>query len=338
LGPSLLTKVWIPQSAVNWDPKRGYCRFRCATTDLKAATVSSTSSTGTVFQGGKSQSFVPGLLNRHLSRIGGDFQWSAIRMEQMISSGIPQTSLSGILCSIIEGLNKQMEQPLNTSLVHQLDSRARFLGVGFCRVQAECSRCFGVLRKAMEANEGLVCPNGCQSSASHRSIKWECSGTIDDGTGQAKLYAEREAAMCLLGVSPKLVSYIEEGVWKSAKMTIQFSKSVPIKTSLGKSLHLAIASASASNRVLRRKMCTPNMDDILLQMDAVHRAEYLIQWHCRSSPEPTRRRVYFVKCKALPKLLHLSQTELELSNGSRRVSYSLPPLKLLLVDCGRSPT
>jgi hypothetical protein len=42
-----------------------------------------------------------------------------------------------------------------------------------------------------------VCPNGCLME--HSRIKWECSGVLDDGSGQAKLYAERDAALSLLG-------------------------------------------------------------------------------------------------------------------------------------------
>ena len=30
------------------------------------------------------------------------------------------------------------------------------------------------------------------------AIKWECSGTLDDGTGQAVLYAERDVAMAVI--------------------------------------------------------------------------------------------------------------------------------------------
>ena len=71
-------------------------------------------------------------------------------------------------------------------------SRAKILGITFCRAHIECASCFRVLNTSCR-----VCPNGC--SRSHATVKWEVSATIDDGTGQAKLYADRDAALLVLG-------------------------------------------------------------------------------------------------------------------------------------------
>jgi hypothetical protein len=42
----------------------------------------------------------------------------------------------------------------------------------------------------------LMFPNGCP--VEHEQIKWECRVVIDNGSGQAKLYVERDAALSLL--------------------------------------------------------------------------------------------------------------------------------------------
>ena len=70
------------------------------------------------------------------------------------------------------------------------------------------------------------CPkNDCPKHAF--GVRWECSGVLDDGTGQATLYADGDAALTLLGFSAKAIQTIEEGVWSARDGRIQFMKSIP---------------------------------------------------------------------------------------------------------------
>ncbi|CAJ1958562.1 unnamed protein product [Cylindrotheca closterium] len=181
----------------------------------------------------------------------------------------------------------------------------------------------------------LKCPSG-HSSVSFE-VRWECSGIVDDGTGQAKLYAERDAALTLLGMDAFTIKNIEEGIWSIPSGTIQFQKSVPPPEFLrAKVMHSVI-----QNRRCKRK-------NPLSLLEPSFRAEYLLHHHCRSSPQPRRPLDYFVRCKPLSdQIPHLHHTMVESSvvtrsvNGSREyalaiqdvATYSLPPLKLVLVDC-----
>jgi hypothetical protein len=169
----------------------------------------------------------------------------------------------------------------------------------------------------------LRCPNNHSPDA--YQVLWECSGIVDDGTGQAKLYAAREAAMTLLGMNAFTLQSIEEGVWSTPTGTLRFSKSIPPSAHL----HQRLQGVRHLNNPLQR--LPPSI-----------RAEYLLQHHCRSSAAPKRRLEYFIRCKPLSdKIAYLHHTMTESSFMSNRESalanqeaatYALPPLKLVLVD------
>jgi hypothetical protein len=188
----------------------------------------------------------------------------------------------------------------------------------------------------------FVFPNGCP--VEHARIKWECSGVVDDGSGQAKLYAERDAALSLLGAGLH-VHDIEAGAWR-IQGGILFQKAVPPKSFVKQAI-LEAHSLAQQDLVARHKN---KKRQILEEQDVVKfltlqaRAEYYMQQHCRQSLEPGRPLDYYVRCKPLSdEAFCLNQTQVEmatppmrdyLQSSSMDVStYSLPPLKLALVDC-----
>jgi hypothetical protein len=176
----------------------------------------------------------------------------------------------------------------------------------------------------------LQCPNRCLAHC-YRA-KWECSGTVDDGTGQATLYADGDAALTLLGMSEDVIQWIERGIWCFPGGVLTFKKSLPPSKQL----------REAVRNILILKVSTAEQTRLLSQP---LRAEYLLHTHCRSSTQPQRPLDYYVRCKPLPdKMRHLHHTTLDscfASDTSDKASifhgevssYSLPSLKLQLVDC-----
>lgn len=188
---------------------------------------------------------------------------------------------------------------------------------------------------------GWICPKG-HNVSEYGAIKWECSGTLDDGTGQAKLYAERDAALILLDLcsTPRQRQYrewIEEGVWCCRdKNGIVFSRILPIDRKLGEAISKA--------RSKRRWGEIWNEMTVLEHMDPVSRGKYLMEYHLRTSH--FRPLTFFVRCK--PVSPSVKQTEIRLTvpaattpkwnDGAfasfyrKNCSYCLPPLQLNLVD------
>jgi hypothetical protein len=181
----------------------------------------------------------------------------------------------------------------------------------------------------------LRCPNQCSVEAVE--VKWECSGILDDGTGQAKVYVERDVALTLLGMTRQTIEWVEQGVWSAAGGTVRFNKSVPPSQYLQDQARLALSRATREQR--KRKQ----QQDPLRFLAPATRAEYLLQYHCRLSSRPRRPLDYFVRCKPLAdSIRHLNHTMVDafFPSGNKRGSvscgvptYSLPPLKLQLVDC-----
>jgi hypothetical protein len=174
----------------------------------------------------------------------------------------------------------------------------------------------------------LRCPRNCPAEC--YGVKWECNGILDDGTGQAKLYAELEAALTLLGMSSQVIEWIEQGAWSKENGLVRFSKPIPPPRQLQLSVEAVLYRS-------RNKQGDP-----LKLLNVEDRAEYLMQQHCRSSI--ARRKLdYFVRCKPLSdKAIHLTQTQTEVFfednvkgflSKTDAATYSLPPLKLQLVDC-----
>ena len=177
-------------------------------------------------------------------------------------------------------------------------------------------------------------------------VKWECSGVLDDGTGQATMYADGDAALTLLGMSAETIQVIEMGVWSMHDGCIQFMKSIPPPKNLReKVIDTLVAQRSDDCKI-------PSIVDPLRLLSIQDRASYLLERHCRSSIRPRQQLDYYVRCKPLVKkdnaTPHLDHTTIdsffeECSNNTNESStiyrgqvssYTIPSLKLELVDCG----
>jgi hypothetical protein len=188
----------------------------------------------------------------------------------------------------------------------------------------------------------LRCPNNCNVNY-HGSIKWECSGVLDDGTGQAKLYAEREAALSLLGMSAIAMQAVEAGAWVSDR-GIVFVKTAPPAPHIRSAVVMARSLAREALRLRsggRHHRVVLQESDVLPYLTPSTQAAYCLERHGRSSVLPLREVSYLVRCKPLSDhVSHLNHTEVDLAvpgpDGSRASrptpSYALPPLKLTLVD------
>ncbi|GKY91234.1 hypothetical protein MPSEU_000096000 [Mayamaea pseudoterrestris] len=183
----------------------------------------------------------------------------------------------------------------------------------------------------------LRCPKNC--SIQYAGVKWECSGILDDGTGQAKLLAERDVALAWLGMSHAAVRHIEQGVWSTEK-GIVFSKGMPPKSYLRSAVQNARSSAQNEGRHCPGRQLRDQ--DVFKYLTTTAYGEYLMQRHCRESQAPLRNLTYYVRCKPMSDVLHLHQTCIDLNvPGVRQgevhrrdmATYSLPALKLNLVDC-----
>ena len=178
--------------------------------------------------------------------------------------------------------------------------------------------------------DSLQCPKGCAPDGYF--LKWEASAIVDDGRGQGKLYSEREAALTLLGMSPETVQSIEDGVWGMESGVLQFQKSFPPSKSLQTAVSQALSSAGRRNK-----------KNAIYLLSREMRAKYLLEHHCRYSRAPFRPLDYLIRCKPLADEAQLlNQTEIESFFSTKSdgfvsridsASYSLPPLKLQLVDC-----
>lgn len=185
------------------------------------------------------------------------------------------------------------------------------------------------------------CPNKCPIY--NLGVKWECSGILDDGTGQATLYADGDVALTLLGMSAETIQWIEEGIWSTDCGFLLFKKSLPPSKHLRDIVSHALSQKTTVTELIR---LLPPKD----------RAEYLLQKHCRSSNAPRRPLEYYVRCKPLPdKMRHLNHSTIDnffidrvsgdgdhgrntcrvaSIHRGETITYTLPSLKLELVDCG----
>ena len=109
-------------------------------------------------------------------------------------------------------------------------------------------------------------------------------------------------------------------------------------------LQPCIQAAMSRTRKKGKEQSKP--EDALKYLTPEVRAEYLLYSHCGSSSRPRRALDYFVRCRPLSDTVEgLNQTEAKMflrtndDKGGGIVAtgiptYSLPPLKLDLVDCG----
>jgi hypothetical protein len=197
------------------------------------------------------------------------------------------------------------------------------------------------------------CPRGCSVELYGASIKWECSGNLDGNTGQAKLRAESEVAVMLLGLTHETKQMIEEGAWDSKYGCVVFRRTNPPPSYICKAVeaanlkfrdyekqrrHLHKSNQALDNQFEKRRA--------LEFLDSAEtRATYFLYQHCRLSPRPTRPLDYLVRCKPVVVaggIMHLNHTEVEvvapgpregMPSRSSEATYSLPPLEVVLVDC-----
>jgi hypothetical protein len=419
---SIGVMVRIPRSAVLYEPKRGYTRFRCRFDDLSASLqfFSRESRFKATYRSQPLLDFVcsgrmlPGVLDgRPQRRMHGDATAKVTlqRGELFLpprNAGIPHFSLLELSWAICSDLKNNSRKMLAPSLVREIRG-ATLLGITYCRAQATCTKCYKTLYQVKTtqdndnpttaAQSGIVasvplaesmpsfwdhplpipifksnhllpdkpppppkaaatrphatrhhqrtttlrCPEQC-SVPQYASIKWECSGTLDDGTGQAKLYAERDVALALLGMDVQTVQAIEAGAWLDGQ-GIVFSKAFPPKPVLREAVVTAKTMALQRNntgRGLSSHQREMTEWDVLQFLTPLTRAEYLMQRFCRNeSSESTRALTYYARCKPLFMDATLGQTQVEIAAAGPRGSaltrdvatYSLPPLKLNLVDC-----
>eukprot|EP00531_Pseudo-nitzschia_arenysensis_P016596 CAMPEP_0116121126 /NCGR_PEP_ID=MMETSP0329-20121206/3535_1 /TAXON_ID=697910 /ORGANISM="Pseudo-nitzschia arenysensis, Strain B593" /LENGTH=164 /DNA_ID=CAMNT_0003614927 /DNA_START=437 /DNA_END=931 /DNA_ORIENTATION=+ len=159
------------------------------------------------------------------------------------------------------------------------------------------------------------------------------------------MYADGDAALTLLGMSAEEIQIIEEGIWSTCDGIIQFMKSIPPP----KDLREKIIDILATQR--RDGYKKPTIVDPLQLLSKQDRASYLLERHCRSSNRPRRPLDFYVRCKplrnaenAVPHLRHtMIDSFFEESTSERGstniyrgqvASYTIPSLKLELVDCG----
>jgi hypothetical protein len=174
-------------------------------------------------------------------------------------------------------------------------------------------------------------------------VKWECSATIDDGTGQAKLYAERESALLLLGCFA--VAEIERGAWE-LENGVFFQPSLPMSSHLKQCLKDASTKARMKDGNLVKKRVNHNEDlkSWLGLLPADAKAEYLLNQHCRHWYQQNHSRKIGLLCRCKPlsedvtSVNHtdiqvakacISEVGLDFGNAS---TATLPPLKLILED------
>jgi hypothetical protein len=269
--------------------------------------------------------------------------------------GMQSATLCGLHQDICTDMRMRSQSSLAPAMV-RLVRAARFLGVSFCKVHAKCSRCHSNLVRItnndlsqpsgwsnaqgniwgmpMAADSGrkrcrLRCPSHCPSE--YGDVVWECSGLLDDGTGQCQLYAERETALALLEIDPEIASTIEAGAWET-ESGIRFQKTLPPSSFLKHAIR--DARANVASRAMGREA---RAKDVLSILTPKARALFLLHQLCTKVPNAPREHDYVVRCKPLSTgAFRLNRTEVKTSNSalvlSDTVIYSLPPLKLVFVS------
>lgn len=348
--------------------KLGYQRFRCNLSDMKSFFVSESIShtiktTNSAELCGASK-FLPGLLNRRLTReqplvfntAGTNDRVFYCRNRVSLlarlkrNRGVNSATLAELHWEICNALKEGDHSYLRPSLLRRIHN-AKISGISFCRARAECTKCFQVLSKSSSVaaekkkkKSRLSCPSGC--SHLHADVKWECSAIIDDGTGQAKIYAEREAALLLLGGRLD-VTAIEEGAWEM-EGGVFFQPAIPASSFLMQCIKDATFTARrciAESKLNKKK--ESDKEDLpstfsLLPTDA--KAEYLLHQYCRQWYQfnHSRKMDLFCRCKPLSEdVTTVNQTGINIAKAMiakvgldycNSQTASLPPLKLTLED------
>ncbi|KAL7486237.1 hypothetical protein ACHAW6_011825 [Cyclotella cf. meneghiniana] len=339
--------------------KLGYQRFRCNLEDLRSFTVLETFNIAKSSCSDSSQfldfsvnldKFLPGMLMRRLCRVkpftnakGGKVIKNPYTALTTLTDGVQSATLADLHWDVCKVLSERQPSRLNPSLLRRI-CKAKVLGINFCRAQVECTQCFQFLVSSRSEDGTLLCPTGCRSE--HAAVKWECSALIDDGTGQAKLYAEREAALLLLGSSLD-VAAVEEGAWM-CQDGVFFQPSLPPSSYLRRSIKDASMEARKLNTQKRQDTDAERhgKGETALTYDfltPLAKAEYLLQYHCRQWYQKHHhfKLDLFCRCKPLSvDVTTVNRTEIQVAKAidgfgldfGTAQTTSLPPLKLILED------
>ena len=367
----------------------GYQRFRCNLNDMTSFFFSerrrsqqlSAESPHSASTYGSTDQFLQGMLTRRLGRmppssinkIPGALDPLIHPRNQLTlltrlkcQGGVPSATLAELHWDICTSLRARDNSHLKPSLLRRIHN-TKVLGISFCRAQVECTLCFktltsgrpskcptshpnvtpiSALEKSLEATI-LFCPSGC--SRSHGAVKWECSALIDDGTGQARIYADRESALLLLGDRLN-VEAIEKGAWVLDD-GVFFQPALPassylmrcIKDASIKARRCTISSDNNGERKNGRSSSGVPLS-IFNLLPAAAKAEYHLQQHCRHwyQHHHQRKMDLFCRCKPLSNdVTSVNQTEIQVAKAwiakvgidfGAAPTASLPPLNLIFED------
>ena len=326
--------------------KLGYQRFKCRLENLRFINKTE------IFKIPKSscpsdivdfvvntKKFLPGMLSRRLCRAVKVNRPGALTTMNRV---VPSVSLADLHDEACQVLNTRQPSQLHPSLLRRIH-HAKILGITFCRARVECTQCFQFLKSSDSHDGALQCPKGCRSE--YASVKWECSAIIDDCTGQAKLYSEREAALLLLG-STLDVDAVERGAWLHQE-GVFFQPSLPPSSYLRQCFKEAAIEAKKHNTqwmkedkksYLKGKPSTAH--DFIT---ALAKAEYILQQHCRHWYQEHHHLQLdlFCRCKPLStEVTSVNCSEIQVAKAidgygldfGTVSTCTLPPLKLVLED------
>lgn len=346
--------------------KLGYQRFRCCLEDLKAF---ATIKTYTIPKSPcpselldfrvNTMKFLPGMLNRRMCRVKSPPCHNATantpqllhakNPHNPLNDSIPIVTLLDIHYQICQVLSEKQPLYLLPSLFRRIH-KAKILGINFCRARAECTQCFEFLISSQSNDSALVCPSEC--GASHAAIKWECSAVIDDCTGQAKLYAEREAALLLLG-SELDIDAVERGAWTSQD-GVFFQLALPPSSYLQRCIKEATSEAKKHNTQMMKEdrekyfKSKPATTYDFISTFPLAKSEYLLQQHCREWYQKHSNLKLDLLCRCKPlsnEVTSVNRSDIHVAKAvdgygldfGAVQTCTLPPLKLVLEDACLSP-
>ena len=352
-------QIVVPTSSLSHG-SFGFARFTCDIADIRVRLVevrnldlpAGNTSTANLTSLGN-QTFSRGMLDRLSTG-----SWSMKGEQRSIQLlGMQSVALGALHQDICEDIRMRSQSRLAPSMV-RLVRAARFLAVSYCKVHVQCSRCHSSLVRITKGDLSqlsgvsecaphrhfwglptvkgsahkrcrLKCPSHCPSECFE--VVWECSGLLDDGSGQCQLYAERETALALLGIEPENTITIEAGAWET-EFGICFRKTSPPSIFLKHAIR--DAQASLASRASGRKV---TVKEVLDTLTPKARALYLLHQVCAKAPNALRELDYVIRCKPLSTdAFRLNRTEVKISDSQLMpidtVVYSLPPLKLIMVS------
>ncbi len=179
----------------------------------------------------------------------------------------------------------------------------------------------------------LMCPSGCDDR--HGAVKWELSCILNDDTGTAKLYADRDAVALLLGAGLDF-DVISDGAWDTP-VGISFQSGLPLDSNLRCELD------TIKKEITRNKGSKKISPESLLSRES--RARYELYKHCQRSKELHRKMDFLCQIKThSTRKSKITSHELSLMStiGAKGVvnfndtSMSVEHLELTLIDCYKS--